>query len=184
MAQKTAADKKKTPGSKPKTKPKNNIPPEPEPKAPVRRAVGGCVCLLLAIFTLLGYFTSDGIFIEWFSGFLRGIIGGGFYYVAPMLIIASLMLFFHHGKPVTGRLVCVLLLPAVVGMLYQLFDGTEYELSLKIIGSLWKDGREMVGGGAVSGFLSELFKTLFSRIGAAIFIILALILMVMFAVWD
>ena len=44
--------------------------PAPQPK-PVRREVGGIVCLLLGFFGCITYFKVDALFINWFRDLLR-----------------------------------------------------------------------------------------------------------------
>ena len=41
---------------------------------PVRREVGALVCLLLAVFSALGYFNMQAIFISWFCALLKGLL--------------------------------------------------------------------------------------------------------------
>ena len=49
----------------------------PAPK-PIRRGVGALICLLLAIFAALGYFQVKALFIDFFVGGVKGLIGYGF----------------------------------------------------------------------------------------------------------
>ena len=42
---------------------------------PIRREVGAVVCLFLAIFSAIGYFNVDALFIDIFCGFLKGLVG-------------------------------------------------------------------------------------------------------------
>ena len=179
MAQKAAAAATKS-APRSSKKNKNGSAAAPDKRHPVRRAIGGSLCLTLSIFAFLGYLSSDGIFIEWFNNLLRGLVGRGVIFVSLMLLISALILFFHRGKPVALRLLCALLLPSAAGSLYQLFTGTKYELSFKMFGSLWTDGLLMRGGGALSGSFSILFEKLFSKTGAAI--IFLCFLAVMFAI--
>ena len=44
-------------------------------RRPLRREISGVVCLLLAVFSALGYFHKDAIFINFFSGLLKGLFG-------------------------------------------------------------------------------------------------------------
>ena len=124
-------------------------------KAPVRRLVAAIVFLAFAVFTFLGYFTSDGVFVNWFCGLIRGLIGNGFGFVPPLLLVCALTLFFHHGRPVLARTLCAFFLPSVCGALWQLFGGNDYELGFNILKPLWLDGRDRIGGGAFAGCFPE-----------------------------
>ena len=59
-----------------------------QPK-PIRREVGAAVCFLLAIFAAFGYFNVHAIFIDFFCGIAKGMIGYGFWLVPPMLLVSS-----------------------------------------------------------------------------------------------
>ena len=48
-------------------------------KQPKRREIGAIVCLFLTVFAFLGYFDSDGWFIQFFRSLLGGLVGRGFY---------------------------------------------------------------------------------------------------------
>ena len=71
------------------------------------------VCLLLAIFAALGYFHIQAIFIDFFCGLVKGLIGYGFLLLPPMLLVASGILAFHRGRPGRLRVWCALLLPGL-----------------------------------------------------------------------
>ena len=152
-------------------------------KAPVRRTVAAVVFLLLAVFSGLGYITSDGLFVNFFCGFIRGLVGNGFGFVPPFLLICALILFFHHGRPVLFRTLCAFFIPSACGALMQLFAGSQCEMSIGIFKSLWLDGTAGTGGGAFAGFFAELFRMLLSKTGAAIVIIILLALMALAVAW-
>ena len=92
---------------------------KPAPR-PVRREVGAVVCLLLAIFAALGYFHIQAIFIDFFCGLVKGLIGYGYLLLPPMLLVASGILAFHRGRPVRLRVWCALLLPVLAGGFFHL----------------------------------------------------------------
>ena len=68
----------------------------PAPR-PIRREVGAVACLLLAIFSAFGYFHIQAIFIDFFCGLVKGLIGYGYWLLPPMLLVASGILVFHRG---------------------------------------------------------------------------------------
>ena len=149
---------------------------------PIRREVGAAICFLLAIFSALGYFHSNGLFIDFFYGLAKGLIGYGYYLLPPMLLWASIVLFFHRGRPVRLRVWCILLLPVLLGALLHMFlaKGT-YEWSLTLFGALWKGGSTMACGGVLGGLLGMGFSTIFSKVGATLIFVLAATLMVLTA---
>ena len=62
--------------------------------------------MLLAIFAALGYFHIQAIFIDFFCGLVKGLIGYGYLLLPPMLLVASGILAFHRGRPVRLRVWC------------------------------------------------------------------------------
>jgi len=153
-------------------------------KQPRRREIGAVVCLFLAVFSFLGYFSSDGWFIHFFRSFLAGLVGRGFYLFPPALLLCAYILFFHRGRPVRLRLVCALLLPLVISaMLHLLGCKTEYEWSVKLLANLYADGSAAgvsCCGGLLGGILAMCFGSMFGKVGASIvFIIVMLFLLLM-----
>ena len=147
---------------------------------PIRRGVGALICLLLAIFAALGYFQVKALFIDFFVGGVKGLIGYGFLLLPPMLMVASGILAFHRGRPVQLRVWCTLLLPVVFGALLHLLlaKGT-YAWDLKLFQTLWKEGEALQSGGVVSGILALSFGAIFSKFGAGIVFLLTGALLVM-----
>ncbi|MDR0819570.1 MAG: DNA translocase FtsK [Oscillospiraceae bacterium] len=146
---------------------------------PKRREVGAVVCLMLACFSLLGYFTTDGIFIAFVGKQLRGLIGAGYYLAVPALLAATIILAFHKGRPVRLRVFCAVMVPVLAGALIHLITnkGTYSEFP-KMFGELYYESvaDPSAAGGAVSGVLAIGFGVLFSKIGAGIvFAVLALV---------
>ena len=94
-------------------------------KRPIRREVGGGVCLLLAICVAVSYFQTGAIFIDWLRKVSCGLVGYGYYLAVPALLLCAYALIFHHGRPVTARVVCALLLQVLIGAMIHIvtFDG-------------------------------------------------------------
>ena len=82
---------------------------------PIRREIGAVVCLFLGIFSLIGYFKVDALFIQFFCGFVKGLIGWGYILFPPAMLLCAYILGFHKGRPVMFRLVSALLLPLLLG---------------------------------------------------------------------
>ena len=55
-------------------------PPQPAHQ-PFRREIGAVACLLLALFSALGFFHIEALFIDFFCGLVKGLIGYGFWLV-------------------------------------------------------------------------------------------------------
>ena len=156
----------------------------PAPR-PIRREVGAVICFLLAVFSAFGYFHVDALFVDFFCGLVRGLIGYGYWLLPPMLLVASGILLFHRGRPVRFRVWCALLTPVLVGCLLHLIlaeDG--YAWNLALIGQLWREGEATRSGGVVSGLIALGLTTVFSKVGAGIIFVLiaAILLMVAFHV--
>jgi len=133
------------------------------------------VCLLLAVFTALGCFHVKAIFIDFFCGTVKGLIGYGYWLLLPALVGCAVILGFHRGRPVRLRVGCTLSIPVLVGAFLHLIlaKGT-YLWELSLFKTLWTDGRAMKAGGVLAGLLAEGFTAVFSKIGAGIFFLVAL----------
>ena len=142
--------------------------------SPVRREVGGILFFCLAFFTLLGYFGVRALFIDLFCGGVKGFIGWGFFALAPALILAGFILVTHGGRPVKLRVWCALLLPLVIGCIAHLFAcDVAFSGGFKTVIEMFETGRNLESGGLISGLVALLFKTVFSKIGAAVLFIAA-----------
>ena len=148
-------------------------------KRPIRREVGGGVCLLLAICVAVSYFQEDAIFINWIRKVCCGLVGYGYYLVLPALLLCAYALIFHHGKPVTARVVCTLLLPVMIGALVHIvtFEG-EITPSIEALRGLWGSGIEKTSGGALAGALAIGFLAVLGKAATLIiFVLLAVMLL-------
>ena len=152
---------------------------KPAPR-PVRREVGAVVCLLLAIFAALGYFHIQAIFIDFFCGLVKGLIGYGYLLLPPMLLVASGILAFHRGRPVRLRVWCALLLPVLAGGFFHLLLAQgAYVWDMKLPELLWKQGEALASGGVISGVIALGLTAVFSKIGAGIIFVLLAVILVM-----
>lgn len=157
---------------------------KPAPR-PVRREVGAVVCLLLAIFAALGYFHIQAIFIDFFCGLVKGLIGYGYLLLPPMLLVASGILAFHRGRPVRLRVWCALLLPVLAGGFFHLLLARgEYAWTAELPKLLWTQGETLASGGVVSSVIALGLTAVFSKIGAGIIFVLlgAVLVMVAFRI--
>ena len=146
----------------------------PQPK-PIRREVGGILCLLLAFFACFGYFNVEALFINFFCNGLKGLIGYGFWLVPPALLGAAIILLFHKGRPVRLRVTSVLLIPVLMGCLLHLFlVKVNPDWNVSMLKELWTGGVAVHSGGALSGVLSIAFVQVFSKVGSAVLFILSI----------
>lgn len=136
-----------------------------------KSGIAALVFIFLGIFTLLGYFNNDGVFIKFLRGFMSGLLGGGFYLLPPMLIVAGGLLAVNREKAPVGRVICALLVPILAGAFCQLFAKGSYSLSFDMFKGLWTDGTALEGGGALGGAVTILFTYLFSDVGTAIILV-------------
>jgi len=152
-------------------------------KPPRRREIMAIICFIVGIFSFIGYFDNDPVFIAFFTGFVKRLIGYGFYALPPALIVSAVVLAFHKGRPILLRTICTLVLTVVIGSLVHLFviDSEMYSFSFVMIGQLWTSGTELESGGIISGTIAELFLMLFGGVGGAIALICATLILLMIA---
>ena len=79
-------------------------------KNPVRREIGGVVCIVLALLSFIGYFDVDALFFV-LTDVLKGLIGYGYWILPPCMIWTGYVLLTHRGRPVRLRMTAILLLP-------------------------------------------------------------------------
>ncbi len=168
-------------GTKKKNAPRST---RSQPK-PVRREVGGVVCAFLGVFTFIGFFDVDALFIEGFCAAMKGLLGWGYYFVPPVLLLAAAILLFHRGRPVLLRVVCAFLIPVVLGAVAHLLL-CRAELSFdtqfsELCGILYKSGVQMGSGGVISGLTAMGLDAMFSVYGALPVLIVAFVFLLMLA---
>jgi S-DNA-T family DNA segregation ATPase FtsK/SpoIIIE len=139
-------------------------------------------CFILGVFSFIGYFDAEPIFIGFLTGFVKRLVGYGFYSLPPALIMCSVFLAFHKGRPILFRTICTLLMTVLVGSIVHLFaSDTQYEFSFAMVADLWRSGVVPSSGGMISGMISELFYLLFGKAGAAIALICTALFLLMVA---
>ncbi len=162
-----------------KKAPEKKIEKTPE-KKPRRREIAGLIFLFLAIFTFIGYFDTEAVFIHWVWWIFRVLTGWGVYLVPPTFLLAAWILGFHRGRPVTARLVCTLLIPVVAGGIYQLIAGSKVPvITWDVFGDLIADGLLDKSGGITGGLIAVLLVRWVSVVGAAAVFLLGFAAMVL-----
>ena len=168
-----AAPKKKKKTSQPAKK-NTRTPPPPAPT--YGREIAGGVCLLLALCAVVSYFQEEALFITFFGGLLKGLLGYGYWLSAPALLLTGLLLLTHRDCPATLRSVCTLLVPVLTGCgLHLLLCARSYEPGLTGLRELWLSGRSLQSGGALSGGLAVGFSAVFGKVLSLILFLLMLL---------
>ena len=146
------------------------------PRPPIRREVGGGVCLLLALCVVVSYFQADAIVLNLLGDLLKGLTGYGYWLAAPALALAGVNLLAHRGRPVALRTVCTLVTPVLLGAILHLFlyQGETVTGLGPMMKSLWADGLLLKSGGAVAGGLAAGMKRL---VGTMVSVIVLLLLL-------
>ena len=166
-----APKKKKT--SQPAKK-NTRTPPPPAPT--YGREIAGGVCLLLALCAVVSYFQEEALFITFFGGLLKGLLGYGYWLSAPALLLTGLLLLTHRDRPATLRSVCTLLVPVLTGCgLHLLLCARSYEPGLTGLRELWLSGRSLQSGGALSGGLAGGVSAVFGKVLSLILFLLMLL---------
>ena len=138
-------------------------------KAPKRREIGALICLLLAVFSFIGFFSGEGAVIKILHDFLRGLLGSGFFALPFTLLLCAITLCFHRGRPVKFRVTSALLLTVFISALIHLFwCKSTYTIDASMLKLLWIDSAIAVSGGVIGGTIAVVFRALFSKIGAGI----------------
>ena len=168
-AKKTAAAQKRQP------KP----PAEPTPPAPPRRReIAGALFALLGVMLIICIFNDEGSVNVFFTRYFKMLLGWGFWAVAPACLAVGWTLFFHHGRPVSFRVFCLLMLPVLFGtmahLLYGEDVGPDFEITA-LIGELAVSGAALNSGGVIGGLAAVGLESAFSLVGAFV------ILFVLFA---
>lgn len=165
---KKPTSKSKMPANKADTSKKQTA-QSPQQSAPKRRELAAVVFLFIGLFTIIGYFNTDGAFIAFISNLLRGIFGWGFWFVPPCLLLCAYILGFHRGRPVTLRVTCALLIPLIFAVGVHLLAANvdmSADKFLNISNLLYNQGLEMKSGGVFGGLLAEGLRSAFSIYGA------------------
>lgn len=155
--------------------------PSPK-KRPIRREVGGAVCLVLALCAAVSCFGVEAVFIDWLTLLLKGLFGYGYWLSAPALALTGWILLLHRGRPVALRAACALLLPLLFGALgHMLLLRDGYALEKGLLKLLWVSGGALQSGGALSGLIAVGAVTAFSRVAAVVMFAVLFLALLMLA---
>ena len=169
----TTTGKKTTAGGKRTAAPK---------KRPIRREVGGVVCLVLALCIAFSYFQQGGWLLDRPAALCRGLVGYGYYTVAPVLLLVSYILLFHRGRNVASCLVGTALLPVVFGAIMHIALCKEEYVNMDgILKLLWTSGNALESGGAVSASLAIMLVLLVKKVLAMVLLVVLFVAFLMMA---
>ena len=153
-------------------------------KRPIRREVWAAVCFFVGLFTFIGYFNLDALFITYICAFIKALIGYGYYLFPVAMLACAVILALHRGRPVRARSICMALVPVAIGALAHLLfcrqDFGEATVA-ELMPLLYDSGKEMLSGGLVCGLLADGLKKLFSIYGAVPVFFFAAVVLLMVA---
>ena len=158
---KTGAAKKSAPAAKksaaaPKKQPAAAAPAPTAPTWPY-----AIVCIVLSLLAFLGLFHAEGVIIDGFAGFLRGIMGWGFWaFPFAMLLLAWVFVRNperHFGLRVTAALLIAPLFGTIVHLMLCRVAFTAQTFGA-IVGQLYDGGKALTSGGVISGGVGYLLK--------------------------
>lgn len=139
----------------------------------IRREGTAIGLLLLAIFSLLGWF-QDAMVLNVLCDLEKGLVGTGFY-ILPVLFVWSAYILWRGGKRMVWmRAWMSLALSVIVGAFGQVLRVSSTVWKFSIIRDFYQDGVAGRGGGILSGLLGEILKTSFSTFGAVFLLLLLL----------
>lgn len=139
----------------------------------IRREGTAIGLLLLAIFSLLGWF-QNAMVLDALCNLEKGLVGTGFY-ILPVLFVWAAYILWRGGKRMVWmRAWMSLALSAIVGAFGQVLRVSSTVWKFSIIRDFYQDGVAGRGGGILSGLLGEILKTSFSTFGAVFLLLLLL----------
>ena len=178
---KTTTTKKKTTGSS-RSSSSGKRTAKKNQKRPIRREVGGVVCLVLALCIAFSYFQQGGWLLDRPAALCRGLVGYGYYTVAPVLLLVSYILLFHRGRNVASCLVGTALLPVVFGAIMHIALCKEEYVNMDgILKLLWTSGNALESGGAVSASLAIMLVLLVKKVLAMVLLVVLFVAFLMMA---
>ena len=196
MARKATTSKKPTTKSrKSKTKPAPPPPPKrnsaqslPETgPAYGSNIIGGVIFLVLAICSTISYFNTEGSFVNFFSTWLRGLLGWGFYLAAPAFAVSAIMLFTCGDRPIATRVFATVMLPVLLAALSALMLGPEIREGTQIsdaVNDLFDLGNVMKSGGVIGGLIAHVMNKALSMYGTLPLLVLGFLYCFVVCCWG
>ena len=181
MASSTAKKKPAAKSPAKKSAAKSKAAPAPRERTPLQIFLPWSIlCILLALLSLIGFFTNEGVVVVYFCAFIKGVIGYGFWlFPFAMLWIAVLLLGEHRARAIP-----VALLPILIGALLHLLIADVHMTNggfARAVSELYTNGKDLLSGGVVGGGLGALLRAAISIYGAIAVIIAAILAALMVA---
>ncbi len=192
MAKKQTTSKKTTKKNARKTPPpppKKNIGQTmPEAAESYSSAIiGGVIFLILAICSVISYFNTEGSFVDFFSTWLRGLLGWGFYLAAPAFAVSAILLFTAGNRPVGARVFATVMLPVLLAALSDLLLNTGIREGITIwdaVNELFDLGTVMKSGGVIGGLIANGMNRALSMYGTLPLLVLAFLYCFIVCCWG
>lgn len=138
----------------------------------IRREILAGAMLLLAVFTLLGFFSSEAFLIGWIAGFQKGLFGAGFYILPILYLSIVYMLLRSREKPVLIRSLLTLALAVVLGALFQVLAKSDPIVwKFAVVKQLYLGGISGPAGGLISGLVGGCLSAALSKFGATVLLL-------------
>lgn len=197
MAKKQTAASKKSNQTKKRTT-RTTTPPPPPKKEVSQRApelaetdhsavFGGVLCLVLAICSVISYFNTEGSFVNFFSTWLRGLLGWGFYLAAPAFAVSAVLLFTCGDRPIGARVFATVMLPVLFAALSDLMLNTAIREGSSIyeaVNELFDLGTLMKSGGVIGGLIANGMNRALSMYGTLPLLVLAFLYCFVVCCWG
>ena len=187
--------KKKTAAKK--TAKTNPAPPPPKrnkgeelpemPDAYGSNIIGGVLFLILAVCSVISYFNTEGSLVEFFSNWLRGLLGWGFYLAAPAFAVSAVLLFTAGDRPVGARVFATVMLPVILAALSELMLNTgirDGSTLSEAVEDLYQLGMVMKSGGVIGGLIAFGMNRLLSVAGALPLLVLGFLYCFVVCCWG
>ena len=141
------------------------------------RYIVGAILGIVGLLSVITYFHTSAIVINWLRRIIGGLFGWGYYLVPPALLMSAYLLQIYHKGPIGGRLTCTLLVPLFFGalteMLFSSVDLSTVGGFSAIVSLLYSEGQQLIFGGVLSGLLSYFMVITISVYAGAPILILA-----------
>ena len=146
----------------------------------VHREVIACALLLLAVFSVLGWFSVNAVLVRALCALERGLLGAGYYILPVLYVWIAVQLFRSRGRPVLWPCLATAALAVLFGALVQVFaGGGRVEWTGALIKALYEAGVSGPGGGLLSGLLGAGLTACLSAVGAVLVLVLLLVICLM-----
>ncbi len=137
------------------------------------RSAWGGIALVLALLSLMSLLPVDGAILELVNTGVSAMVGMGKYVLPFALAGLAALLITKEKGPVRLRVVCIALLPVLIGAIAHAFaNANVYEAQFATFGELVDSGIAGESGGLLAGGLYVVLEWALSSIGALIVLLL------------